>query len=139
VFIEKYGAKYASRRRDVMSYLDLDRIKWTKLKADLEAGLREGIIALHKGVIVVKKRTGELTEEGKRHYRLMVLKSKLHNGFSDLGARVYSLVAAKGRENPAADAKVKDITAQLKRCEAEIASLEKKQRKSPKRKIEKAA
>ncbi len=109
-----------------MSYLDLDGMKWVKLKADLETGLKEGIVALKKGVVVVKKRTGELTEEGKRQYKLMALKSKLHNGFSDLGARVYSLAATKGRKNLEADAKVKDIMAQLKRYDAEIVFLERR-------------
>jgi hypothetical protein len=117
----------------------MNGMKWTKLKADLETGLEEGIVALKKGTIVVRKRTGDLTDEGKRQYKLMALKSKLHNGLSDLGARVYLLVAEKGRKNPAADAKVKDITAQLKRYEAEIALLEELHRKSFKRRIEKAA
>jgi hypothetical protein len=122
-----------------MSYQDINWLKWTNLKADLETGLEEGIVALKKGTIVVRKRPGDLTDEGKRQYKLMALKSKLHNGFSDLGARVYLLVATKGRKNPAADTKVKDITAQLKRYEAEIASLEASHRKSSKRRIEKAA
>jgi hypothetical protein len=128
------------RRRtgcDVMSYLD--RMIWAELKADLETGLREGTVSLKKGAMVARKRARELTDEGKRQYKLIALKTKMHNGFSDLGARVYSLVVAKGGKNPTADAKVKDITAQLKRYEAEISLLEKTHRKSSKRKIRKAA
>ena len=71
---------------DVMSYQD--RMKWNELKADLGIGLREGIVALKKGVMVARKRTRELTDEGNRQYKLLALKAKMHNGFSDLGARV---------------------------------------------------
>jgi hypothetical protein len=31
-------------------------MKWTKLKADLEIGLRESIVALKKGAMVARKR-----------------------------------------------------------------------------------
>ena len=120
-----------------MSYLD--RMKWAELKADLEIGFREGIVALKKGAMVARKSASELTEEGMRQYKLIALKTKMHNGFSALGVRVYSLVTAKGMKNPATDTKVKDITAQLKRYEAEILLLEKTLRKSSKRKTGKAA
>ncbi len=86
-----------------------------------------------------QERVGELSEEGMRHYKLIALKTKMHNGLSDLGARVFSLVTAEGWENPSEDAKVKDITTQLKRYEAEIFLLEKKFRKSSKRKTGRAA
>ena len=119
-----------------MSYLN--RMEWTELRADLQTGFREGIVALKNGAMVARKRAADLTEEGIRQYKLIALKTKMHNGFSDLGARVYSLVAAKSGKNPAADAKVKDITAQLKRYEAEIAVLEKTHRKSFKGRIGKA-
>jgi hypothetical protein len=100
-------------------------MNWTELKGDLQAGFRDGIVALKKGAMVARKRAGDLTEEGMRQYKLIALKTKMHNGFSDLGARVYSLVTGKGLKNPAADTKVKDITVQLKRYEAEISLLEK--------------
>jgi hypothetical protein len=117
----------------------LDRTKWVELKAELEAGRREGIVALKRGAMVVKKRAGELTEEEKRQYKLLGLKIKMHNRISDLGARVYSLVATAGEINPAHDATVKDIIAQVKRYEAEIANLENAPRKSTKQRIKKAA
>ena len=89
--------------------------------------------------MVARKKASELTEEGIRHYKLIVLKTKMHNGLSDLGARVYLLMAAKGRKNFAADDKVKDITAQLKRYVAEIDAIEKKHGKIAKRRMGKAA
>jgi hypothetical protein len=117
----------------------LNTMDWDKLKADVGKGLKEGLVAVKKGAMVVRKRTGELTEEGKRQYKLIALKIKAHNGIYDLGVRVYSLVAAKAGKDPARDAKVKDITAQLKRYEAEIALLEKTPRKPSKQGIGKVA
>jgi hypothetical protein len=118
---------------------NLDRIKWAELRNDLETGLKEGIVALKQGALVARKRATALTEEGKRQYKLISLKTKMHNGFSSLGARVFMLVSAKSGKNPAQDAKVKDITAQLKKYEAEIALLEKTRQKSSKRGIGRAA
>lgn len=112
-----------------------DTLEWGKLKADLEAGLKQGLVSVKEGIMVVKKRAVELTDEGERQHKLIALKTKMRNGFCDLGARVYSLVAGKGGENPAQDAKVKDIAAHLKRYEAEIGLLEKTSRKSLKRRI----
>ncbi len=96
-------------------------------------------MALKKGAMVVRKRAGELTEEEDYQYKLFALKAKVHNSISDLGARVYTLVATQGGINPALDATVRDIIAQVKRYEAEISILENNPRKPLKRRIEKAA
>ncbi|HYA85580.1 MAG TPA: hypothetical protein VEI57_00740 [Nitrospirota bacterium] len=120
-----------------MSYLD--RMKWTALRTDLQTGFREGMVALKKGTMVARKRADEVTEEGLHRHKLIALKVKMHNLFSDLGVRVYSLIAAKGGKNPATDTTVKDITAQLKRYDAEISLLEKTLRKLSKRRTRKAA
>ena len=117
----------------------LDKLKWTELKAALGKGLNEGVVTRRKGAMVVRKRAGELTEEENYQYKLFALKTKVHNSLSDLGARVYTLVATKGEINPALDATVKDIIAHVKRYEAEITVLENNHRKPPKRRIGKAA
>jgi hypothetical protein len=119
-----------------MSYLDT--INWDKIKTDLQKGFKQGIVAVQKGAIVAKKKAGELSDEGKRQYQLIALKTKVHSGISDLGARVYALMSARAK-NPAVDAKVKDIVAQIKKFEAQIAALEKKPRGRSGKKIRKAA
>lgn len=111
-------------------------INWDKLKADLEKGLLQGILAVKKGAMVAKKKATALTEEGKRQYALLSLKAKAHKGISDLGARVYELMRTKAK-NPALDAKVKALAAQIKKLEAEIAVLEKAPKKALKKKAKK--
>ena len=100
-----------------------DTIDWQRIKADLQRGMEKGAVALRKGALVVQKRAGELSEEGKKQYKVMQLKSRAHTTVSDLGARVYAVMST-GRKNPAADTRVKDLVVQLKKLDAQIASLE---------------
>lgn len=109
-----------------MSYLE--KLDWNKVNDELEKGLNQGLVAIKKGALVVKLKAEQLSEEGKRQYRLISLKAKMNKGISELGARVYTLMHS-GRANPLLDARVKDITAQLRKNESAIVSLEKRQRK----------
>ena len=102
-----------------------ESINWEGIKRDLQKGMEKGMVAVKKGAIVAQKRAGELTEEGKRQYKVFALKSKVHQGITDLGARVYALMSSKAK-NPALDEKVKDTVAQVKKLDAQIAELEKK-------------
>jgi len=106
-----------------MTYFET--IDWSGIKKDLQKGLEKGMVAVKKGAIVVKKKAGELSDEGARQYKAMALKSKVHTAISDLGARVYALMGSQAK-NPALDARVKDLVVQIKKLDAEIAGLEKK-------------
>lgn len=113
-----------------------DTINWDKLKADLEKGLQQGLVAVRKGAMVAKKKAEELTVEGKRQYKILALKAKAHKAISDLGARVYELMGTKAK-NPALDAKVKELAAQIKKWESEIVLLEQAPKKAAKKKTKK--
>jgi hypothetical protein len=106
---------------NTMSYFE--SIDWEMIKKDLQKGLEKGMVAVNKGAIVAQKKAGELSDEGKRQYKLFALKTKVHNGFSDLGARVYALMGTRTK-NPSLDANVRDIVTQLKKLEAQIGALE---------------
>lgn len=95
---------------------------WGKVKEDLQKGLEEGMTFVREGASVVKKKAEELTEEGKRQYRLYELKTKVQHEISELGGKVYEL-SGKVR-NPMLDSKVKAIRARLKKLETEIMKLE---------------
>lgn len=101
-----------------------ESIDWKGIKKDLQKGMEKGMAAVKKGAIVAQKKAGELTEEGKRQYKIFALKAKVHGGISDLGARVYTLMSSRAK-NPALDAKVKDLVAQIKKLNAQIAAHEK--------------
>mgnify|MGYP006367995781 CR=1 FL=1 len=101
-----------------------ESIDWKGIKNDLQKGMEKGMAAVKKGAIVAQKKAGELTEEGTRQYKIFALKAKVHGGISDLGARVYTLMGSRAK-NPALDPQVKNIVAQIKKLDAQIASLEK--------------
>jgi len=108
-------------KENTMSYFE--GINWETIKNDLQKGLEKGMVAVKKGAIVAQKKVGELSDEGKRQYTLFALKTKVHQGFSDLGARVYALMGTRVK-NPSLDAKVRDIVSRLKKLEAQIGALE---------------
>ena len=110
-----------------------DTIDWEKLKKDIGAGLEQGMVVVKKGALVVQRKAVELTEEGKRQYQIMTLKSRVHSQMADLGARVYSLMLSRSK-NPVADAVVKDLVVQIRRNEMKIVSLIKKTPTSSKKK-----
>jgi hypothetical protein len=110
-----------------------ESIDWKGIKKDLQQGMEKGMAAVKKGAIVAQKKAGELTEEGKRQYKIFALKTKVHEGISDLGARVYALMGSRAK-NPALDAKVKDLAAQIKKLNAQIAEHEKMPRSAMKKK-----
>jgi hypothetical protein len=104
-----------------------DNIDWDGIKKDLQKGMEKGMAAMKKGAIVAQKKAGDLTEEGKRQYKILTLKTKVHEGVADLGARVYALMGSRVK-NPALDTQVKNIVAQIKKLDAQIADLEKEPR-----------
>jgi hypothetical protein len=104
----------------------LESINWDAIKKDLQKGMEKGMAAMKRGAIVAQKKAGELTEEGKRQYRILSLKARVHKSISDMGARVYDLMSGAKVKNPALDAGVKDIMATIKSLEAQIAAIERK-------------
>jgi hypothetical protein len=106
---------------------------WGKVKEDLQKGLEEGITYVKEGASVVMKKAEELTEEGKRRYRLYELKTKVQQEIAELGGKVYEL-SGKVR-NPMLDSKVKAIKARIKKLETEIMKSE----GSPKTNLRKTA
>jgi len=114
-----------------MSYFD--SIDWDGIKKDLQKGMEKGMAAMKKGAIVAQKKAGDLSDEGKRQYKIFALKTKVHEAVSDLGARVYALMGSRSK-NPALDPQVKNIAAQIKKLDAQIADLEGKPRPARKKK-----
>ena len=102
----------------------LDSIDWKEIKKDLQKGMEKGMAAMKKGAIVAQKKAGELTEEGKRQFKILTLKTKVHEALSDLGARVYSHMNSAKVKNPALDVGVKDLMARINDLEAQIAAVE---------------
>jgi hypothetical protein len=98
---------------------------WEKIKKDVQKGFREGIT-------VIRERAEELTEEGRKKYRLFELKNKVHKEMSDLGGAVYE--ARKKTRNPMVDSKVKAIVDRIARLEDQLDKLEGKAKKAARKK-----
>jgi predicted nucleic acid-binding Zn-ribbon protein len=99
-------------------------MNWEQIKKEVQNELEKGLAVIKNGVIVIQKKAEELSDEGKRQYRMMSTKAKIHNSMRDLGARVYILMSQARTKNPALDVSVKDIMARIKGLEAELAKLE---------------
>ena len=102
----------------------LDNVNWEKIKKELQTELEKGLAVLKNGVIVIQKKAEELTEEGKRQYKMLTTKARIHDEMRDLGAKVYILMRNARVRNPALNPEVKVITARIKSLEAELAKLE---------------
>lgn len=102
----------------------LESLSWDIIKKDLQEGLEKGMAAMKHGVIVVQKKAEELTEEGKRQYKVLTLKARIHEAITDLGAKVYVLMSGAKIKNPALDAGVKDVMARIKDLEEQIGIFE---------------
>jgi hypothetical protein len=96
---------------------------WEKIRQDLERGFREGVHAVKEGAAILKVKTGELTEEGKKRYKIFELKTKVEREIAELGGRVYDATGA-GVKNPMLDARVRAIMSRIKKLEARITKLE---------------
>lgn len=104
---------------------------WESVKKDLQKGLKEGFDFLKEGAAVVKVKAEELTDEGKKRYKIYELKAKVQGEIEDLGGRVYDL--SSKNKNPMQDKRVKTIMTRIKKIETRIAKLEGKEIKKPKR------
>lgn len=91
----------------------------TKLRKDIEEGIKQGIVIVEKGVALVKVKAGELTEEGKKQYRMYELKTKLQKEVSVLGAKVCELSAAGAIKPVHAD--VKKILGRIEKIQTSLA------------------
>ena len=109
----------------------LEGLNWDAFKKDLQQGLEKSMAAVKQGAAEVQKKAGELTEEGKRQYKVLRLKAKIHDTITDLGAKTYLLMNAAKAKNPALDAGVKEIVAKIQDLEAEIGLLEGKGSEAP--------
>jgi hypothetical protein len=103
-------------------------VSWDKVRKDAQKGFKDSLTAL-------KLKAGELTDEGKKKYKLFELKNKLQRDMAELGGLVYDL-SPKGK-NPLEDGKVTAIITKLKKLEEQVRKLEGKGAKKTKKTVRK--
>lgn len=108
---------------------------WEKIQKDIKKNVKEGMSIIKEGSAVVSQKTrivaervGELTEEGKRKYKLFSLNMKVHDEFAKLGGRVYDL--SLKAKNPKTDKRVVAIITRINNLEIQITKLEKEHKKA---------
>ena len=107
--------------------IDLD-----KIRGEVQLGVREGLKAVRKGTTAVKEKAEELTEEGKRRYKMFELRSKVRSWMTELGGRVYELSSKE--KNPMLDMKVKLMVSRIRKLEAQINRVQGKSKLPPAKK-----
>ncbi len=101
-----------------------DKTDWEAIKKDIQKGWKEGVAVMKEGAIVAQKKAIELTEEGKRNFKIFELKTRSYKKVYDLGERVHVLLSGKQKAaNPALDAAVKTIMVDIGKLEEQIAKL----------------
>ena len=93
-----------------------------KIKKDVKKGFEDGLAAVKKGASVVSAKMSELTEEGKRQYKMLDLKLKIQSQMTELGGKTYDVLNKK--QNPETDRKIKAVFVKIKKLEAQLHKLE---------------
>jgi protein tyrosine phosphatase len=96
-----------------------------KLQKDFSRSLKEGLGIVKERGVIVSKRLGELTEEGKRKYDIFSLNMKMQEEFARLGGEVYALSSKKSL-NTLTNRKVRSLILKIQRLEKQVSKLEKK-------------
>jgi len=102
---------------------------WEKIKKDLRTGFQSGMAVIREGAVAAREKAEELTEEGKRQYKLFELKTKVQKEITELGGKVYGLICAE--QDPVADKRVKASISKIKKLENQLAKLEIKPQAKP--------
>ena len=106
---------------------------WQKVKKDVQKGIKEGVEAMKEGVAAAREKAGEGSEEGKRRYKIFLLKTNVQKEISELGGKIYGLSA--NVKNPMLDSKVKAAIAKIRKIESEIVKLEKDAQQTVKKSV----
>ena len=101
-----------------------------KLIKEIEVGIKQSIDAVKEKAAMVVEKADELTEEGKKQYRLYELKNKRQKQSAGVGQKLQKLVAEKKVTIP--DKALNTLLASLSRTIAEIDRLEGKKQNAPK-------
>jgi len=102
---------------------------WEKIKKDLRTGFQSGMAVIREGAVAAREKAEELTEEGKRQYKLFELKTKVQKEITELGGKVYGLICAE--QDPVADKRVKASVSKIKKLENQLTKLEIKSQAKP--------
>lgn len=93
-----------------------------KIKLNLKKGMEEGLAVLKEGANVVSGKVNELSEEGKRQYKIFTLTLQIQDQMKELGGMTYAVLDStksvdEDKKIKAAFTKIKKLEWQLKKIE----------------------
>jgi hypothetical protein len=88
---------------------------WDRIQKDIGKNLKEGLRT-------IKDKAGELSEEGKRKYKIYDLQSQIHKLMAELGASVYAL--KDSGKNPVRTPKVSALLGKISKLEERLTDIE---------------
>jgi hypothetical protein len=92
-----------------------------KIRKDMKKGWEEGIAAVMQGTNVVSVKMNELSEEGKRQYKMFNLHVKIKDQMNDLGCIAYAVLeSGKSLDE---DKKIKAAYYKIKKLEWQLSKL----------------
>lgn len=100
---------------------------WDDVKKDFQRSLKEGVHLLKEKATVMKEKAEELTEEGKKRYKIFDIQMRIQKEMGELGGRIYDLSSKSG--NPLLDKKAKTLIARIKKLEAQVIKLKGRNKK----------
>ncbi len=93
-----------------------------KIRENLKKGMEEGIAVLREGASVVSVKMNELSEEGKRQYKMFNLNVKIQDQMKEMGGIAYALIDAGKSLDP--DKKLKAVYTKIKKLEWQLSKIE---------------
>ena len=93
-----------------------------KIRKDVKKGWAEGIAAVMQGANVVSLKMNELSEEGKRQYRMFNLHVQIKDQINELGGLAYTVL--ENGKSLDENKKMKAVYKKIKKLEWQLGKLE---------------
>jgi hypothetical protein len=92
-----------------------------KIKKDVKKGFEGGVAAVMQGASVVSLKMNELSDEGKKQYKIFNLYVKIKDGMNELGGVAYAVLeSGKSLDE---DKKIKAAYAKIKKLEWQLGKI----------------
>ena len=95
---------------------------FSKIKKDVKKGLEEGIAAVMQGANVVSLKMNELSEEGKKQYKMFNLHVQIKDQMNEMGVMAYA--ALENGKSLDEDKKIKAVYKKIKKLEWQLSKFE---------------
>ncbi len=75
---------------------------------------------IREGMTTIAEKTEELTKIGRAKVEILNIKRQIERRFTELGGKVYHLIAEEGSARVASNSEVKDLIAAIKQLEKQL-------------------